>query len=48
MKEQKMKEDKFKREQEKNFDRIENLIKQNDNVGNQLKKRLQKKAKAEQ
>ena len=48
MKEQKMKEDKFKREQEKNFDRIENLIKQNENVGNQLKKRLQKKAKAEQ
>lgn len=43
-----MKEDKFKREQEKNFDRIENLIKQNENVGNQLKKRLQKKAKAEQ
>lgn len=48
MKEQKMKEEKFKREQEKDFDRIENLIKQNDNVGNQLKKRLQKKAKAEQ
>ncbi len=43
-----MKEDKFKREQDKNFDRIDNLIKQNENEGNKLKKRLQKRTKLEQ
>lgn len=41
-----MKEEKFKREQDKNFDRIDNLIKQNENEGNQLKKRLQKRTRA--
>ena len=48
LRDQKQKEAKFKRDQDKNFERMDNLIKQNDNEGNKLRKRQFKKVKAEQ
>lgn len=48
LRDQKQKEAKFKRDQDKNFERMDNLIKQNDNEGNKLRKRQFKKVKAQQ